>query len=179
MLNIIKPFVAGLYYLIFRIIMWIPIEFIRFIWLKLNLNHLGKSVFICSGVEFMSPQRISIGNNSVVNHGVLIDGRGGIDIKDNVDIARDVIIWSCTHDISDARHATFCKKVIIEHHVWIGCRAIIMPGVHIGVGAVIGAGAIVTKDVPDMSIVAGVPAKIIGKRDNLLNYNLDFHPWFT
>lgn len=84
-----------------------------------------------------------------------------IKIGNNVAIARDVIIRDTdAHDIIDGKHKR-TKSVVIGDHVWIGTRAIIMKGVTIGDGAVIAAGAIVTKDVPKNSVVAGVPAKVI------------------
>lgn len=84
-----------------------------------------------------------------------------IKIGNNVAIARDVIIRDTdAHEILDGKHKK-TKPVIIGNHVWIGTRAIIMKGVTIGDGSIVAAGAIVTKDVPANSIVAGVPAKII------------------
>lgn len=86
-------------------------------------------------------------------------------IGNNVAIARDVIIRDTdAHSILDGKHKKN-KPVKIGNHVWIGTRAIIMKGVTIGDGAIIAAGAVVTKDVPANSIVAGVPAKII--RENV------------
>lgn len=88
-----------------------------------------------------------------------------ITIGENVAIAREVIIRDTdSHEILDAQH-TKTKPVTIGNHVWIGTRAIIMKGVTIGDGAIVAAGAIVTKDVPTNCIVAGVPAKII--RENV------------
>ena len=81
----------------------------------------------------------------------------------------DVVILTHTHNI-DRTDIPMCDqgsrvgKVTIGNDVWIGMRSIIMPGVKIGNGAVIGAGAVVTKDVPDYAIVGGVPAKIIKYR---------------
>ena len=88
-----------------------------------------------------------------------------ITIGENVAIAREVIIRDTdSHEILDGQH-TKTKPVTIGNHVWIGTRAIIMKGVTIGDGAIIAAGAIVTKDVPANTIVAGVPAKVI--RENV------------
>lgn len=174
-----KSFLSGAYYLVFQIVMWLPAESVRKLWLRLNLKRFGKGAYVMRKVEFISPQRISVGRHSVINKLSLIDGRGGVTIGDNVDIAREVIVWSCTHDPNDPEHSTFCKPVTIEDHVWIGARATVMPGVHIGRGAVIGTGSVVTKDVPAGSIVAGIPARKIGVRSNDLNYTLNFHPWFT
>ena len=84
-----------------------------------------------------------------------------ITIGENVAIAREVIIRDTdSHEILNQNHSK-TKPVIIGNHVWIGTRAIIMKGVTIGDGAIIAAGAVVTKDVPANSIAAGVPAKII------------------
>lgn len=175
----IKPFVAGLYYLVFEFIMWIPFWCIRNLWLTLNLNYLGKKTYIMRKVEFMSPSKISIGEDCVVNKYSLLDGRVGLQIADHVDIAKGCEIWTCTHLPNNNNHATICKTVIIEDHVWIGAHVTIMPGVHIGRGAIIGTKSVVTKDIPPLSIVAGVPSKIIGIRNNSLTYELNFSPWFT
>lgn len=88
---------------------------------------------------------------------------GGIEIGNNVLIASHTVITSLTHDINaDFYKNTLIKrKVTIGNNVWIGSGAIILPGVRISDGAVIGAGSVVTKDVPHNTIVAGVPAKPI------------------
>lgn len=104
-------------------------------------------------------------NSGYLNGFVQIVCAKKIQIGENVAIARDVIIRDTdAHSIEDGKHEK-SKEVIIGNHVWIGTRAIIMKGVHIGDGAVIAAGAIVTKDVPPNTIVAGVPAKVI--RENI------------
>jgi maltose O-acetyltransferase len=89
-----------------------------------------------------------------------------------------VVIWTLGHDIHDDFHRDKGSPVTIEDYVWIGHRAIIMPGVTIGRGAVVAAGAVVTKSIPAMSIVAGVPAKIIGQRQSVLSYTKFHRPWF-
>lgn len=84
-----------------------------------------------------------------------------IEIGNDVAIAREVVIRDTdAHDILDGKHQKV-KPVKIGNHVWIGAKAMIMKGVTIGDGAIIAAGAIVTKDVPEKCIVAGIPAKII------------------
>lgn len=93
--------------------------------------------------------------------GVQIVCKKKITIGNDVAIARDVIIRdNDAHQTTEANHESL-KEVKIGNHVWIGNRAIIMKGVTIGDGAIIAAGAIVTKDVPENTIVAGVPAKVI------------------
>ena len=94
---------------------------------------------------------------------------GPLKIGENVMMGPEVTILTHTHniertDIPMRQQGTIVKEVIIGNDVWIGMRSIIMPGVKIGNGAVIGAGAVVTKDVPDNAIVGGVPSKIIRYR---------------
>jgi maltose O-acetyltransferase len=95
-----------------------------------------------------------------------------------VDIGTHTHIWTLEHDPSDPLHGTKAGPVTIEDHVWISSRVTVLPGVTIGRGAVVAAGAVVTKDVPERAIVAGVPAKVIGQRDNPLTYRLSFNPRF-
>jgi len=68
--------------------------------------------------------------------------------------------------------------VVVGDYVWIGARATILPGVTIGRGAVVAAGALVSRDVPPYAVVGGVPAKVIGERARDLRYTLNFRPWF-
>ena len=82
------------------------------------------------------------------------------------------------HDLNDDYHKAIWGNVIIEDYVWIASRVTILPNVHIGKGAVIAAGAVVTKDVPPMAIVVGVPARIIGTRKSKLKYQLNYTPLF-
>lgn len=174
---LIKRFLTRL---ILPMLMSIPSRTIRRFVVKSVVRQLGSNVAILRNVEFMYPKNITIGDNSVINTKVLLDGRGGeLKIGRNVDIAREVNIWTLEHDINDENHMTKGGEVIIEDYVWIASRATILPGVKIGRGAVVASGAVVTKDVPTMSIVGGVPAKVIGQRNNQLTYQLNFHPIFS
>lgn len=109
----------------------------------------------------------------------MIDARGGkVTIGEDVDIGAETHIWTLEHDPHDADHSTKGGPVMIEDHVWIATRVTILPGVTIGRGAVVACGSVVTKDVPAMAIVAGIPAKTIGQRDNPLTYQLNYSPRF-
>lgn len=110
---------------------------------------------------------ISIGTGSGL--GVNCSVHGPLCIGENVMMGPDVTILTHTHnidrtDIPMGHQGMRVAEVIIGNDVWIGMRSIIMPGVKIGNGAVIGAGAVVTKDVPDYAVVGGVPAHIIRYR---------------
>ncbi|WP_409014249.1 MULTISPECIES: acyltransferase [unclassified Arcicella] len=75
------------------------------------------------------------------------------------------MIWSLHHDYNDLHFKAVGGKVTIKKFAWLGSRCILLPGVTIGEGAVVAAGAVVTKDVPPYTIVGGIPAKPIAKRE--------------
>lgn len=110
---------------------------------------------------------ITIGSGSGL--GVNCRVHGPLRIGDNVMMGPEVTILTHTHcidrtDIPMGKQGSAVREVIIGDDVWIGMRSIILPGVRIGSGAVIGAGAVVTKDVPDYAVVGGVPARVIRYR---------------
>ena len=175
----LKDFISGLFYFLLGGIMWIPINWIRNIILKQFIKHLGNNTAIRRNVDFRSIQHISIGSGCTINKNALLDGRGGLlKIGDNVDIAQDVQIWTLQHDYNSPYYKTIGKPVVIENYVWIGSRAIILPGVTIGEGSVVAAGAVVTKNITPYTIVAGVPAKPIALRSSNLEYKLGLKRWF-
>jgi acetyltransferase-like isoleucine patch superfamily enzyme len=105
---------------------------------------------------------IRIGNGTYLNRGAEVVAALSVDIGRDCKIARDVIIMdSDQHPLPDGQ--LVAKPVTIEDRVWIGARAIVLKGVHIGHDAVIGAGSVVTRDVPPGAIVAGVPARVLGQ----------------
>lgn len=176
MYNIFKDFIL---YVFLPLVMRFPSYWSRISLLKILKLKIGKDSSLLRNIKIFIPHNITIGNNCVINSEVLLDGRGGkIIIGNNVDIAREVNIWTLEHDPNDDYHKTKGGDVIIEDYVWIASRATILPNVKIGRGAVIASGSIVTKDVPPMNIVAGIPAKIIGKRKSSLKYNLKYKPMF-
>ncbi len=140
---------------------------------------IGAGSTIHMGAYFYYPPNISIGKDTIVGEKVVLDGRNKLTIGDHVDIASEVMIYNAQHDIHDESFKAISAPVIIEDYVFIGPRAIILPGVTIKKGAVVGAGAVVTKDVEEFKIVGGVPAKEIGERQNKNpNYKLGRAAWF-
>ena len=105
--------------------------------------------------------RMTIGKNVIINKGATIMSPGRVVIEDHVLIAPDVKIVTVNHDLQDRHNLFHFGKVTIKENAWICIGAIICPGVTIGRNAVVAAGAVVTKDVPDNSLVAGNPARVI------------------
>lgn len=107
-------------------------------------------------------ENINIGKNVFVNHACTFMDRGGITLEDNVLIGPKVNLITTNHPINPAeRRATISSPILIKKGAWIGVGATILPGVTIGENAIVAAGAVVSKDVPDNVIVGGIPAKII------------------
>lgn len=105
--------------------------------------------------------RVTFGKGVFINHSAILSASGGIEFEDGVMVAPGVRIATINHDMN-ARHTIYTYgKVSIQKNAWIGMNVTICPGVTIGKYAVVGAGAVVTKDVPDYAVVAGVPAKVI------------------
>lgn len=151
----------------------IPLHFVRWIVFRAGGIKIARRSTIHTGVRFYDPRNIVIGEDTVIGEGAVLDGRDKLTIGNHVDIASEVMIYNSEHDLSSEDFAAHNGTVRIEDYVFIGPRAIILPGVTIGKGGVVGAGAVVTRDVPPHAIVAGVPAKIIGERKNKnLHYRL-------
>jgi acetyltransferase-like isoleucine patch superfamily enzyme len=114
-------------------------------------------------------KNILIGKNVFFNTGCSFQDRGGITIGDGTMIGMNVTIATLNHGLSlDTRNTTYPSPVNIGENVWIGSNATILPGVTIGDNSVVAAGAVVTKDVPENTVVAGVPAKVVKKINNNL-----------
>ncbi len=130
---------------------------------RARLKELGKYSDISPATYIKYPERLKIGIRSSIGRNGFIDASGDIEIGNYVMISHMVSINSITHPTNPPYNRTITKKVIIEDGVWIGAQTIILEGVHIGQGAIIAAGAVVTKDVEPWTIVGGVPAKEIKK----------------
>lgn len=152
--------------LILRIVGHIPLYFVRKLFYLLSGMKLAKGSHIHIGAQFFNPTNISIGEGTIVGQYAFLDGRAKLYIGNNVDIASEVMIYNSEHDIHSEDFHAIEATVHIGDYVFIGPRAIILPGVKIGKGAVVAAGAVVTSDVEDFAIVGGVPAKVIGERKN-------------
>lgn len=145
---------------------FIPFHSVRKFFFRLFGVKIGKNSFIHMRTRFFYPVGITIGEGTIIGDACFLDGRAPLKIGDNVDIASEVMIYNSQHDIHSEDFKPTEEPVEIGDYVFIGPRAIILPGVKIGKGAVVAAGAVVTSNVKDFEIIGGVPAKVIGERKN-------------
>jgi len=155
----------------------LPSRTLRHAFLRGWLGSLGTGTGVQMGCQFLNGRKVYLGERNVINWNCVLDGRKfAIRIGHDVSIGPEATILTLGHDPQSPDFADAGGEVVIGHHVWIAYRAVILPGVHIGDGAVVAAGSVVTKDVEAYSIVAGVPAKKIGERNRDLHYQLHFNP---
>ena len=124
-----------------------------------------------NGVRILTPficdfgNQVKFGKNVFINHSAILSLSGGIEFEDGVMVAPGLKIATINHDMYERHTKYIYGKVLIKKNAWIGMGVTICPGVIIGENAVVGAGAVVIKDVPDNAVVGGVPAKLIKMLD--------------
>ena len=173
--DLVDHFSSFIYYIYNYWITNFPIHWVRLFYLrKFMLIEIGHKSFIHMGCLFY--HGVKIGNHSVIGRECHL--LGNIVIKDNVSITAQAYIFAASHYANSKIFEAYYKQVVIDDYAWVGARAIIQPGVHVGVGAILGAGAVATKSIPPYEIFAGIPAKKIGVRDPDMNYTLNYSPYF-
>lgn len=136
---------------------------------------IGQGSTILMSTEMHRAEDITIGAHTVINQHCLLDGRDGLVIGENVNISSHVLLVAGSHDVNDGLgFGGSARRIVIEDYVWLCTRSMVLAGVTVGRGAVVAAGAVVTKDVEPYTIVGGVPAKKIADRTPDLNYTLDY-----
>lgn len=177
---------AAIKYATNHIIAHIPSYTVRNAWYRHVLGwRLGPHVVIFMGQRVQmarvrkSVQKVSIGKNTIINWDCMLYTTGGLAIGENVSISAGVWLVTGSHDMNDPQFIDTYKPIVIGDHAWIGVRATILPGVTIGEGAVVMAGAVVTHDVPPFAVVGGVPARAIRQRElQEPAYSLNYRPLF-
>lgn len=135
-----------------------------------GLGNKGKDLWVKGWGTFTSPERISVGDYCRIGKNAYFHGFGGLYIGNNVQISRNVTIYTANHNFHSEEVLPYDNteiggRVIIEDNVWIGMNASILPNVTIGANAIIGLGAIISKSVPSNAIVVGFN-RIVGFRTN-------------
>ncbi len=153
-------------YILNRLAYDIPIHFVRRFFFRISGMRMGKDSFIHMWTRVYNPAGIEIGDGTIIGDHVFLDGRAPLIIGNHVDIASQVLIYNSEHDVHSDDFGPIEEPVEIGDYAFIGARATILPGVKIGRGAIVAAGAVVTKNVADFEIVGGVPAQKIGERKN-------------
>lgn len=159
-------------------ITYLPGHWLRLGVLRLWGAQIGKDSAVFRGTTVLGIDKLRIGESSVISFRCLLDARGGITIGDSVVIASDVHFITGTHFPDSDTFDYALLPIVVGDHAWIASRATVLPDVTIGRGAVVGATSLVREDVAEMDIVAGVPAKVRGRRESALAYRPTYKPPF-
>ena len=142
-----------------------PFRYYRSVVLRVWGARIGRRCAIAAGAKIWAPWNLTVGNYVAVANGAELYGVAPIVLGDHSTISQDAYICTASHDIASKSKPLVFKPVCIGSFSWVCARAIVLPGVTVGEGAVAGAGAVVTKDVAPWTVVGGSPAKVIGKRE--------------
>ncbi len=139
---------------------------IRGLFWSLFLKKCGRNFHVYKGTRIISPQNIEVGDDVWFNERCYIVGGGKIKIGSNVMLARNVSLITSNHGYSSKEIPMLKQEIVsapieIGDDVWLGVNVVVLKGIKIGKGAIVGAGSVVTKDVPEFAIVGGAPAKLI------------------
>jgi acetyltransferase-like isoleucine patch superfamily enzyme len=156
----------------------IPSHRLRLTWLRALGAEIDQHSTIWRGTTVLAADRLRIGARCNVGWRCVIDARGGITIGDDVAIASDTQLISVDHNLHSPDFEPRFEPIVIESRVWLASRAMVTKGVTVGYGAAVAAGSVAVTNVPALTIVSGVPAQPIGKRDPDLRYQIDFRPRF-
>ena len=148
-----------------RLVSNFPSHRLRLFLLRRAGATIAKNAAVHSGCEFWNPKGLIIEEGSSIGFSCLLDARRGLRIGKNVCLASQVMIWSLHHDYNNLHFGVAGGCVAIGDYAWLCARSIILPGVEIGEGCVVAAGAVVTKNTEPYSVVGGIPAAEISRRE--------------
>ena len=167
----VRNHLVGFAYWTLRCVAILPSHRVRnFLLRRVYGLKLDAKAILHKGFRLRKPNQISIGFGTVVGERCELDGRCGITLGRHVNVSSEVLMYTLQHDTQSLTFATKGGSIRVEDYAWISVRAVVLPGVTIGEGAVVAAGAVVTKDVPPYTIVGGVPAVPLGSRPKGLDY---------
>lgn len=175
-MQVIRNFFSELrLYICNHVVSRIPSHHIRLAFYRHAMGYkLADGVAIHLGARFDCSERLTMGLNSVLNENCRVDTRGSVTIGDHVSISAETIILTAEHDFSSPDFIGKTRPVVIEDYVFIGTRVIVLPGTTLHRGSIVAAGATVSRDIPPLEIVGGVPAKSIGSRNPDFSYTVKY-----
>jgi len=148
-----------------RVLRWLERRRVRYWLARMTV---GERVRIKEGLRVEKPHKVTIGNDVRINTDCILQAHGGIEIGDFTMVAARVTIVTANHDLAcrgvEAFDTLVEAPVRIGRHCWLGTGVIVLPGVTIGDGTVVGAGSVVTRDLPPGMICVGTPARPVRKR---------------
>ncbi len=170
----VKFYGGGSRYFLFQVARLPSLHLRRWIYKSLGAK-IGKRVVMHVGTEIRSLECLTIGDGTIIGDNALLDARSGLVFGRNVNLSSNVSIYTLQHDHRDPQFGVPNPQqrrldVKVCDRAWIGSNVVVLPGVTIGEGAVCCAGCVVTKDVEPYAVVAGIPAKKVGERPQVLEY---------
>lgn len=177
---------ATVRYLTNRVINHTPVHAVRYLWYRRVLRwRLGAQSSILMGQRIYAGslrkggESVSIGAHTIINQDCLLYTKGGLHIGENVSVSAEACFMTGSHLMDDPDFIDIYRPIVVDDYAWIGCRATILGGVTIGRGAVVMAGAVVSRDVDPFTVVGGVPARPVAKRQLTdPRYQLEYRPLF-
>ena len=167
----------GLNFLLLGLVGHIPAQRLRLAAYRAAGVGLGPRVVVYGGAELREQKSITIGEGSVIGHRAILDGRRWLSIGSHVNLSTGVWLWTLEHDPADPTFGVKGGPIVVEDHAWLCAGVQVLTGVTIGEGSVVAAGSVVTKDVQPFTIVAGIPARVIGERPRDLAYSPSDFPF--
>ena len=151
-----------------------PSNAVRKLYYKAIGCNIAKKVVFHFKTEIRCPWRLTVGEGTIIGDNAILDAREGLTLGRNVNLSSNVSIYTLQHNHRSpdfgAAFPDRAMAVVVGDRVWLGSNVVVLPGVAIGEGAVVCAGAVVTKDVAPYAVVAGIPARQVSTRPQVLEY---------
>lgn len=154
------------------VITQLPGHWLRLAWLRALGAQVGRGVCVFRGTTVIGAPELALGDRVQVGFRVVLDARGGLSVAEDVLLSSDTQLLTANHDVDSPGFERRVAPIVIGDHAWIATRAIVLAGVTVGRGAVVAAGGVASRDLPERAIAAGVPARPIGERRGELGYRL-------
>jgi maltose O-acetyltransferase len=176
----IKEFISSLLlYLCNHWIAFVPFYSIRHGYYRIFMGFaIGPGSSICMGARFRRYGRVTIGSNCVIHENVVFSNLDEIVIKNCAVVGPQCYLHTSDHDVYDRNFTTRTAPIVVGDHAFIGLRSTVLKGVNVGDNAVVAAGSLVNKSVEPFDVVAGAPAKVVGRREFPMEYVPRYMPLF-